>query len=281
MSEQLISDQEFDKFAEFFYRKTGIKFDKSKRYFVDKRVAERVKETQSDSFRHYFTTLRFQASGEELQKLTNLLTVNETYFMREDYQFRCLIDSMLPDVISRHDPEKPIRIWCIPSSSGEEPYSIAMYLLEEWDGIDKWDVELIASDIDTRILETAKRGIYSERSVRNVPATWKRRYFRDVTGGQQVIEDIRDAVEFTRINLSEPADVRTMRNIDIIFCRNLLIYFDDLSRKVAAEYMFEALSPGGYICLGHTESMGRISPLYRVKKFPAAIVYQRPLEAKQ
>ncbi|WP_369982778.1 protein-glutamate O-methyltransferase CheR [Thalassolituus sp.] len=281
MSNTLISDQEFDKFAEFFYRKTGIKFDSSKRYFVDKRVAERIKETDSESFRQYFTSLRFQASGEELQRLTNLLTVNETYFMREDYQFRCLIDSMLPDVVSRHDPRKPIRIWCIPSSSGEEPYSIAMYLLEEWDGIDKWDVELIASDIDTTILETAKRGIYSERSVRNVPPAWKRRYFKDVPGGQQVDQDIRDAVEFTRINLSEPSDVRSIRNVDIIFCRNLLIYFDDLSRKVAAEHMFEAMSPGGYICLGHTESMGRISPLYRVKKFPAAIVYQRPLEAKK
>jgi chemotaxis protein methyltransferase CheR len=156
-----------------------------------------------------------------------------------------------------------------------------MYLLEEWDGIDKWDVELIASDIDTTILETAKRGIYSERSVRNVPPAWKRRYFKDVPGGQQVDQDIRDAVEFTRINLSEPSDVRSIRNVDIIFCRNLLIYFDDLSRKVAAEHMFEAMSPGGYICLGHTESMGRISPLYRVKKFPAAIVYQRPLEAKK
>jgi len=280
MTDHQISAQDFEKFSEFFYRKTGIKFDSSKRYFVDKRLSERIKMTNSDSFRHYFTTLRFQASGEELQRLTNSLTVNETYFLREDYQFRCLINSMLPDIVSRHDRNKPIRIWCIPSSSGEEPYSVAMYLLEEWEGINEWDVEIIASDIDTQILSTAQQGIYSERSIRNVPPSWKRRYFKSVTGGHQVSEDIRDAVEFTRINLSEPADVRAMRNIDVIFCRNLLIYFDDLSRKLAAEYMFEAMSPGGYICLGHTESMGRISPLYRVKKFPEAIVYQRPLEAK-
>ncbi|MEK9764883.1 MAG: CheR family methyltransferase, partial [Thalassolituus sp.] len=160
------------------------------------------------------------------------------------------------------------------------PSTLATSLLEQWDGINEWDVEIIASDIDTQILSTAQQGIYSERSIRNVPPSWKRRYFQSVTGGHQVSEDIRDAVEFTRINLSEPADVRAMRNIDVIFCRNLLIYFDDLSRKLAAEYMFEAMSPGGYICLGHTESMGRISPLYRVKKFPEAIVYQRPLEAK-
>lgn len=280
MGEETITDQEYNKFTEFFYRKTGIKFDSSKRYFVDKRVLERIRTTDSENFRQYFTMLRFQASGEELQLLTNLLTVNETYFMREDYQFRCLVDSVLPDIVTRHDPKRPIRIWCIPSSSGEEPYSIAMYLLEEWGGIEQWDVELIASDIDTRILDTAKRGIYSERSVRNVPAIWKRRYFTDVPEGQQISQDIRDAVEFTRVNLSEPSDVRAIRNIDVIFCRNLLIYFDDLSRKIAAEYMFESMTPGGYICLGHTESMGRISPLYRVKKFPEAIVYQKPLEKK-
>ena len=280
MADSTITAQDFAKFSEYFYRKTGIKFDDSKRYFVDKRLNERMRVTDSDTFRHYFTLLRFQASGEELQRLTNLLTVNETYFMREDYQFRCLVDSVLPDIISRHKKDRPIRIWCIPSSSGEEPYSIAMYLLEEWSGISDWDVEIIASDIDTEILESARTGIYSERSVRGVPPSWKRRYFREIQQGYQVISDIREAVEFTRINLSEAADVRKMRDIDIIFCRNLLIYFDDLSRKLAAEYMFESLSHGGYICLGHTESMGRISSLYSVRKFPAAIVYQRPLEAK-
>lgn len=280
MSEHIISTQEFDKFVEYFYRKTGIKFEPGKRYFVDKRLSERIKATGSDSFRSYFTMLRFQASGEELQKLTNSLTVNETYFMREDYQFQCLVKSMLPDICKRHDPHKPIRIWCIPSSSGEEPYSIAMYLMEEWKGIEEWDVELFASDIDTSILATAREGRYALRSVRNVPPTWKRRYFRQTGSEYQVISDIRDAVEFNQINLSEPSDVRKMREIDIIFCRNLLIYFDDLSRKMAAEYMFESLSPGGYICLGHSESMGRISSLYDVKKFPEAIVYQRPVEDK-
>ncbi len=280
MMDQTISELDYSKFTEFFYRKTGIKFEMSKRYFVDKRLTERMKATGSESFRQYFTTLRFQATGDELQRLTNLLTVNETYFMREDYQFRSLVDSVLPDIITRHDRSRPIRIWCVPSSSGEEPYSIAMYLLEEWPGIEEWNVELMASDIDTQILQTARQGIFSERSIRNVPPSWKRKYFTKTEAGYQVAQDIRDAVDFSRINLSEPADVRKMRNIDVIFCRNLLIYFDDLSRKLAAEYMYESLSPGGYICLGHTESMGRISSLYRVRKFPAAIVYQRPQEAQ-
>lgn len=280
MSDHIISDQEFDKFVEFFYRKTGIKFEPGKRYFVDKRLSERIDETGAGDFRSYFTTLRFQASNEELQRLTNSLTVNETYFLREEYQFECLVKSILPDVCSRHQKNRPIKIWCIPSSSGEEPYSIAMYLMEEWPGIAEWDVELFASDIDTQILATAREGVYAPRSIRNVPPTWKRRYFRQTGNDYRVISDIRDAVEFNQINLSEISDVRRMKNIDVIFCRNLLIYFDDLSRKMAAEFMYESLSPGGYMCLGHSESMGRISSLYDVKKFPEAIVYQRPVEDK-
>jgi chemotaxis protein methyltransferase CheR len=130
-----ITDEDFLKFREFFYRRTGINFETSKRYFVDKRLVERIEATRSGNFRGYFTLLRFQASGEELQQLTNLMTVNETYFLREEYQFRCLVDSILPQIVLHRIGLDPIRIWCIPSSSGEEPYSIAMYLLEHWPGI--------------------------------------------------------------------------------------------------------------------------------------------------
>ena len=152
-----ITDEDFLKFKEFFYRRTGISFESSKRYFVDKRLVERIEATGTGTFRGYFTLLRFQASGEELQQLTNVMTVNETYFLREEYQFRCLVDSMLPQIIHRRSSGAAIRIWCIPSSSGEEPYSVAMFLLENWAGIRDWDVEIISSDIDTSILRRARR----------------------------------------------------------------------------------------------------------------------------
>ena len=276
----IISDDDFEKFREYFYRKTGISFEPTKRYFVDKRLAERVESTGSGSFRSYFTTLRFQASGEELQTLTNLMTVNETYFLREEYQFQCMVDSLLPELVSRKADQSPIRIWCIPSSSGEEPYSVALYLTERWAGINEWDVEIISSDIDTGILQKARAGRYSPRSVQHVPAPWLKKYFSRVENEYQLCDDLRQAVEFTRVNLSEPADTRAYRNFDIIFCRNLLIYYDDVSRKAAAETFFDALKPGGFICLGHSESMSRISSLYKVRKFPAAIVYQKSTEAR-
>jgi len=276
----IITDEDFLKFKEFFYRRTGISFETSKRYFVDKRLVERIEATGTGTFRSYFTLLRFQASGEELQHLTNIMTVNETYFLREEYQFKCLVDSILPEIVQKRIGAAPIRIWCIPSSSGEEPYSVAMYLLENWRGIHQWDVEIISSDIDTHILKRARAGRYSARSVQNVPPQWLLKYFKSVGGEFQLSEELRQTVEFTRVNLADPMDTRSYRNFDVIFCRNLLIYFDDLSRQTAAEIFYEALNPGGYICLGHSESMSRISSLFKVCKFPEAIVYRKGLEAR-
>ncbi len=273
-----ISEEDFHKFREYFYRKTGIQFEPSKRYFVDKRLLERMAATDNALFRSYFTMLRFQASGEELQVLTNLMTVNETYFFREEYQFKCLVNSILPHLVAKKRDQTTLRIWVIPSSSGEEPYSIAIYLLEHWADIHNYDVEIIASDIDTTILAQAKRGLYSDRSVGQMPTRYLQKYFRKTRDGYQICDDLRGAVEFSRVNLSEPADTRPYRNFDVVFCRNLLIYFDDLSRKTAAETFYDALKPGGFICLGHSESMSRISSLYKVVKFPEAIVYQKPTE---
>ena len=276
-----ISDEDFQKFREFFYRKTGLLFEDSKRYFVDKRLLDRMEATGSESFRAYFTMLRFQASGEELQSLINAMTVNETYFFRESYQFDCLVNSMLEELVARRaNTATPIRIWSVPSSSGEEPYGIAIYLLEHWPRIDALDVEIVSSDIDTDILAQARRGRYSPRAVHNLPAPLLKKYFTRVGEFYQIDDSLREAVQFTRANVTDPADMRLHRHFDVIFCRNLLIYFDDLSRKRTAESFYDALNPGGFICLGHSESMSRISSLFRVRKFPEAIVYQKPWEAR-
>jgi len=275
----VISTEDFLTFREFFYRKTGILFDDAKRYFVDKRLADRIHASGCDNFRSYFTMLRFQASGSELQALVNSMTVNETYFFREEYQFDCLVNSILPELATRKRKGEPIRIWIIPSSSGEEAYSIAMMLMERWPGIHEWDVELVSSDIDTDILAQARKGLYSARSVRQVPPQWLGKYFRRVGENFQICDDLRESVDFTRVNLMDTLDTRRYRGFDVVFCRNLLIYFDDLSRKQAAETFYEALNPGGFICLGHSESMSRISSLFRIRKLPQAIVYQKPLEA--
>jgi chemotaxis protein methyltransferase CheR len=279
MEEITITPSEFDTFSEFFYEKTGISFERTKRYFVDKRLVERIEATGHSGFRGYFSEMRLEDSGSELQHLTNLMTINETYFLREEYQFQCMVDSILPEIVKTRRDGRPIRIWTIPSSSGEEPYSIALYLLERWAGIREWDVQIVASDIDTGILRRARAGRYSARAIQHVPAQWREKYFVEIGDEFQICDDVRRSVEFTRVNLAEPQDTIGYRNFDIVFCRNLLIYFDDISRKTAGETFFEALDPGGFICLGHSESMNRISSLYLARRFPDAIVYQKPTEA--
>jgi chemotaxis protein methyltransferase CheR len=276
----IITDADFEKFREFFYRKTGIQFDTTKRYFVDKRLVERIEATGSNGFRDYFVKLRFEAQGDEMQHLVNVMTVNETYFFREAYQFDCLVNHMLDEVAAKRPAGSRIRIWSVPSSTGEEPYSIAIYLLERWRLIHSYEVEILSSDIDTKVLNAAQRGVFSDRSVGNLPKPYLAKYFTKLRDNEwQLSRDVTEAVEFSRTNLSDPNETRRFRDIDVIFCRNLLIYFDDVSRRIAAEAMFDALRPGGFVCLGHSESMSRISSLFNVRRFPDALVYQKPQEA--
>jgi len=208
------------------------------------------------------------------------MTVNETYFFREDYQFDCLVNSILPDIVSRKKEGSVIRIWSVPSSSGEEPYSIAIYLLEFWPGINHWDVEILSSDIDTKIIAQARRGHYSPRSVHRLPQWLLSKYFTVSSDGYQLNAELRETVEFTRVNITNQEEVRGYRGFDVIFCRNLLIYFDDLSRRQTGVTFFDSLNPGGFLCLGHSESMSRISSLFEVRKFKDSIVYQKPKEGR-
>ncbi|HYD33558.1 MAG TPA: protein-glutamate O-methyltransferase CheR [Methylophilaceae bacterium] len=271
-----ITLENFLKFRDFFYARTGIHFDEKKRYFVDKRLMERMKVTGRLRFSDYFGMLRLDEAG-ELQVLVNLMTTNETYFFREEYQFKSLVHAIMPEVVKRKNKGDLIRIWSIPSSSGEEPYSLAIYLLEHWPEVDEYNIELMASDIDTRVLKLAEKGVYQKRSLQYLPKPLIDKYFQQINETDfQIVQSLRDSITFTRVNVTDSAQTRDYRDFDIIFCRNLLIYFDDMSRREAADTFYDALVPGGFICLGHSESMSRISPLFTARKFPDGIVYQRP-----
>lgn len=272
-----IDATDFERFRALFYRKTGIYFENTKRYFVDKRLHERMKATGHESFKSYFTFMRFQASGEEFQNLVNAMTVNETYFFREEYQFEAMTGQIMDELDSYRQPGEDLRIWSVPSSTGEEPYSIAIYLLEYWKGLARRDVEVFSSDIDSNVLTSAKAGLYSKRSVQNIPLPLLRKYFKEKQGQFQLCDDIRESVTFTLANLLDGTNMKQFRNFDLIFCRNLLIYFDDESRKKAAHVLYDAMKPGAYIFLGHSESMSRISSMFKVRKFGDVIAYQKPL----
>jgi chemotaxis protein methyltransferase CheR len=274
----VITKHDFDRFRDFFYRKTGIFFEDSKRYFVDKRLINRIKKTDHLKFRDYFVFLRFETDGKELQELINCMTVNETYFFRESYQFDCMVNHALDEILEHKCDGETLKIWSLPSSTGEEAYSIAIYLMEYWPQIENVDVEIYASDIDSSVLAKAREGIYNQRSVAELPKHLLAKYFKPLSNNRyQAIKDLRDCVEFCPVNIMEDKQMKSFRNFDLVYCRNMLIYFDDTSRRLAAEAIYDALNPGGILFLGHSESMSRISSLFKVKKFSESIGYQKAL----
>jgi chemotaxis protein methyltransferase CheR len=271
-----LTEEEFRRLCEYLYRRTGMIFTESKRYFVERRVSERITATRSGSFASYFARLRTDVGG-EIEQFVNAFTVNETYFYREEHQLQCLTTDLLALAIRRKERGEAIRIWSAPCSTGEEPYSVAMWLLENWPLVDEYEIEIIGSDIDTAVLEQARAGVFGRRALMRLTPHLVEKYFTQLSEEKwQILDDLRDSVRFSSVNIVAPEQTRPFGRFDVIFCRNVLIYFDDASRRMAAENLFENLLPGGFICLGHTESMSRISPLFEVRRFADAIVYQRP-----
>jgi chemotaxis protein methyltransferase CheR len=276
-----VSAEDFRRLSEFLYRRTGMVFTEAKRYYVQRRVRDRMAATGSATFASYFARLRGDLLG-EVEQFINAFTVNETYFYREEHQLRCLTNDILPERTKRKRRGDAIRIWSVPCSTGEEPYSIAMWLLDNWAEVDVFDIEIVGSDIDTGVLEAAEAGIFGKRALMRLTPDVIARYFAPLDNERWVIlDDLRQSMRFTAVNLVEPLETRPHGQFDVIFCRNVLIYFDDASRRVAAENLYENLAPGGFICLGHTESMSRISPLFEVRRYADAIIYQRPMEGRR
>ena len=272
-----LTQEEFRKLCEYLYRRSGIVFTEAKRYYVERRVNERMAATGSQSFASYFARLRINAQ-EENEHFVNALTVNETYFYREEHQLKCLTSDLLAERIRGKRSGDSIRIWSVPCSTGEEPFSLAMWLLENWPLADNYEIEIVGSDIDTQVLEHARQGIFGKRALMRLSAYLVEKYFSPILVEEKwkILDDLRNSVQFSAVNIVDPAETRSFGRFDVIFCRNVLIYFDDASRRMAAENFYENLLPGGFICLGHTESMSRISPLFEVRQFADAIVYQRP-----
>lgn len=279
MSETVpLTQEEFRNLCDFLYRRTGMLFTESKRYYVERRVIDRMAAKGAARFAQYFATLRSNADN-EIEQFVNAFTVNETYFYREEHQLKCMTSDLLRERLRCKPRAEALRIWSVPCSTGEEPYSIAMWLLQNWPQVDDHDIEIVASDIDTCALEAAREGLFGKRSLMRLAPDLVAKYFAEKSTEQwRIREELRQSVRFTMANIVEASETRPHGIFDIIFCRNVLIYFDDTSRRLAAENLYENLAPGGFICLGHTESMSRISPLFEVCRFSDAIVYRKPRE---
>lgn len=261
--------------GELLYRWTGMIFGENKRYFVERRVAERMKRTGTTDAGAYLGLLT--SHMQEREALINAFTINETYFYREEHQLAALSRDILPEIVRNREPGDLVRIWSLPCSTGEEPYSIAIWLLENWPLVDAYNIEIVGSDIDTDALAKAMDGYFAARSLARMPDAVKQAYFEPEHGHRRrIIQDIRESVQFVPANVVDPASMARMGRFDVVLCRNLLIYFDDAARLTAANTIFEALNPGGYVCLGHSESMARITNRFTLVRLPDAIVYRRP-----
>ena len=267
---------DFEDLSKIIYQKSGIKFERRKIYFLKRKIEKRIQELGLSDLREYIRFLKFRdKEGKEFQNLINLLTVNETYFFREFPTLEAFAEYCLPEVVERKKNEnnKMLRIWSAGCSTGEEPYTLAIILREMVEDIDDWDAQVIATDIDLNALAKAKKGEYGDRSVKYVPEEYYQKYFVYENGVHKVKDIIKKIVTFKHLNLMDKAKMVRMRNFDFVFCRNVLIYFDDLSRKQVVNFFYMALNKGGYIFLGHSESVGRITTAFKLKRMGKHIVY--------
>lgn len=273
----LLSDVDFHKMGEFIYRKTGIFLEIEKHYEkLAKFIDARCKILGVDSFRKYFYGLRFEdKNGDEFQALVNGITVNETYFYREKEQFEVLVNRILPELHAKRPKHIPIRILSAPSSTGEEPYSIILHILEEGKIVEERDIEVIGIDIDSMVIDKAKAGKYTERSTHAIPKPVLSRWFTSRPLGYELIDDLIGTVDFKVANVFDRTQMRQLGKFDIIFSRNMLIYFDDSSRKEVAMTFYDMLNPEGYVLLGHAEYMSRITSVFKAKKINSTLIYQK------
>ncbi len=273
----LLSKENFLKMSEFIYRRSGICLEEQKHYEkLAKYIDVRAYELKVDSFRKYFFKLRFEdKEGEEFQNLMNGITVNETYFYREKDQFEALVNKILPELHQTLPASKTIRILSSPCSTGEEPYSIVLHIVEEGKVVQDRDIEVVGIDIDSTVIEKAKKAKYTERSVHAIPKGVLAKWFKKKSSGYKLGEDLQGSVDFQVANVFDKTQMRNLGKFDVIFSRNMLIYFDDASRKEVAMTFYDMLNPGGYVLLGHAEYMSRIVSVFKAKKIDNTLIYQK------
>jgi chemotaxis protein methyltransferase CheR len=270
-----LPDDVFRQLREQIYRRTGMFFADSSKYLLQKRLSPRARELNFESFQKYFYFLQYDPRSEtEYDQIFDLITTNETYFFREPAQLAAFIEEIVPEILSRKRVKK-IRIWSAGCSSGEEPYSIAM-LLDEARLYEKAAFEIFASDLNQAVLAKARKGHYRESSFRSTPPQVRDRHFtKDVDGSWHISDAIRNRVSFGRLNIYDEARVSLLGHLDVIFCRNVIIYFDDSSKRTVVNTFYNRLVDGGYLLLGHSESLISLSTQFKLKHLKNDMVYQK------
>ncbi len=271
-----LTDAQFDTLSTLVKRVAGINLHDGKKELVKSRLNKRLRSLNLNSFDEYIDYLAADKSAVEMTAMLDAISTNLTSFFRENSHFEFLADTELPRIVAQaaHGGRR-IRIWSAGCSSGEEPYTIMMCLMENLPDASRWDVKLLATDLSTQVLSRAKQGLYTEERVASIPLALRSRYFRPVRHGSetlyQVNDDIRRKITFARVNLMDDWPMRGP--FDVIFCRNVMIYFDKPTQERLVNRYWDLLAPDGLLFIGHSESLTGVKHRFR---YVQPTVYQRP-----
>ncbi len=273
-----MSDEIFKQLRDFIYQQMGIYFQDRKKYLLEGRIGKRLQILDFNTYEEYFSYLRFGSKRtEEIKFLYDAVTINETFFFRNEPQFEALEQTLIPQALAaKPSGRQRLRIWSAASSSGEEAYTIGMIFAERIKPkFPNAEIEIVGADISPSILETARQGVYREYSVRNMPKYYFDKYFLHSEGKFAVRDSIKKLVRFEHLNLYDRAQMRQMRMFDIIFCCNVLIYFDTKSKIQVVSDLYDALNPSGYLFIGYAESLHGISSAFKLVSFPKTVAYKK------
>ena len=274
-----ISDAEFAQLRDFIYAQSGIYVADNRKYLVENRLATRLKELNLKSFAEYHAYLQYDAGRrQELNRLFEVITTNETSFYRNPPQLKVFQDMVLKDVLDKlkAQRQKKLRIWSAGCSTGEEPYTIAIILHEVLRAdLPGWDIRITANDLSEAVLSQARQGVYSEYALRTTPKEIVTRYFVQDGPNFKLKPEVKRLVAFGQINLSDRTQLKRVERSHIVFCRNVIIYFDDDMKKSVISAFYDNLLPGGHLLIGHSESLHNISRAFRPKHYPGAIIYSK------
>ena len=276
--DQIMSDEEFLLLRDCVYSHCGIFFDNDSKYLLEKRLARRLAALNLSSFRDYYHYLKYnRRKDQELMDIMDILTTNETYFFREAFQLKAFTEEVIPELLHRKasNGTRSLRIWSAGCSTGEEAYTIAM-LLHGVAELRGWKLEIVGTDISQRVLQHARRAVYGKSAFRATDEKYLKQFFVEQDDGLKVCDEIRDLVSISHLNLFDSNRMVMLGKMDLIFCRNVIIYFDLAAKKRVVESFFNTLHDGGFLLLGHSESLMNITTQYTLRHFKNDMIYQKP-----
>lgn len=252
-----LSEKEFNMIRSYVKAKYGINLRDEKKSLVYSRLRAVLQEKGFNDFTQYFEYVINDRTGEARMTFIDRITTNHTFFMREPDHFYYFRDTVLPHIAARHGAAKDLRIWCAGCSTGEEPYTLQMMIQDYFADKPGWNTEILATDISTKVLSKAMEGVYSNDSIQPVPEHWKRKYFSPWNAANSMVSaQVKDRITFRRHNLMEDRFLFS-KQFQVIFCRNVMIYFDVETRTRLVEKFYAVTEPGGYLFTGHSESLNQ------------------------